>query len=62
MSNEQEQRNVDPNNPMDALRILDGLLQPGVVLNRPVFALADMCLATLLRAIQPVAEVAPESK
>jgi hypothetical protein len=60
MSQEKQPRNVDPNNPLDALYIIDGLLQPGVVLNRPMFALADMCLATLLRAIQ--AEVAPESK
>ena len=64
MSQEQAQqpRNVDPNNPMDALRILDGLLQPGVVLNRPMFALADTCVGTLLRALQPAAEVTSESK
>ncbi len=51
-----QQRNINPNNPMDALIVIDGLLQPGVAMNRSTYTLADMCIATLHRMIQRQSE------
>lgn len=51
-----QQRNINPNDPMDALFVIDGLLQPGVAMNRSTYAIAEMCVATLHRMIKRQSE------
>lgn len=49
----QEPRRLDPTVTADAIDIIDQFLQPNVILNREMFGVAEVCMRTIRKALQP---------